>query len=40
VWSYDEDLGLDRKLVDGRPVIDEGAAAALGLTLPGVLPIA
>jgi endoglucanase len=30
VWSYDEELGLDRKLVDGRPVIDIDVARALG----------
>lgn len=33
-WSYDEELGLDRKLVDGRPVIDCDVAEALGLSPP------
>jgi endoglucanase len=39
VWSYDEELGLDRKLVDGRPVIDSGVAMALGFPPPPAEPM-
>lgn len=38
VWSYDESLGLDRRLdANGRVTIDWDSAAALGLRTPGQL---
>ena len=37
VWSYDESLGLDRRLdPGGKILIDWGAAAALGLDVPQI----
>ncbi len=31
VWGWDEGFGLNRRMVDGKPVIDEVVARALGL---------
>jgi endoglucanase len=31
VWGWDEGFGLDRKMVDGKPVVDPVVAKALGL---------
>jgi hypothetical protein len=32
VWGWDEGFGLNRRYVDGKPVVDKTVAAALGLT--------
>jgi len=34
VWGWDEGFGLDRKKVDGKPVVDAVVAKALGLAVP------
>ena len=31
VWGWDEGFGLDRKMVNGKPVVDTVVAQALGL---------
>lgn len=31
VWGWDESFGLNRRHVEGKPVVDEGVARALGL---------
>ena len=35
IWSYDEELGLNRRIVQGHVAIDREIAAAVGLTPPG-----
>jgi hypothetical protein len=35
VWGWDEGFGLDRKMRDGRPVVDAVVAGALGLKVDG-----
>jgi aryl-phospho-beta-D-glucosidase BglC (GH1 family) len=32
VWGWDEGFGLNRKYIDGKPVVDETVASSLGLT--------
>ena len=34
VWGWDEGFGLNRKMVNGKPVVDAVVAQALGLNLP------
>ncbi len=34
VWGWDEGFGLNRKMVNGKPVVDAVVAQALGLRLP------
>ena len=34
VWGWDEGFGLNRKIVNGKPVVDAVVAKALGLKLP------
>ena len=31
VWGWDEGFGLNRQIVDGKPVVDATVARALGL---------
>ena len=34
VWGWDEGFGLNRKMVNGQPVVDAVVAKALGLKAP------